>query len=403
MRFEDNFRFSGKALTAARGRTWLMLLAMAIGVGSVVVLTALGEGARQYVSDEFSSMGTHLVIVLPGKTETTGGPPPLVGGTPNDLTLSDALALERSSYVRRMAPIIIGSAPASHEHLEREITVAGSTHELMPIRNFELARGHFLPPGDPTRGAAVTVIGSKLKEELFGSKRAVGKWLRIDDRRFRIIGVLKPLGQSLGLDVGDLAVIPVASAQSLFNTEGLFRVLVQAQSREAIPKAKAAILEILKQRHNGEEDVTIITQNALLSTFDGIFKALTFTVGGIAAISLAVAGILIMNVMLVAVSQRTFEIGLLKALGCPRRDILRLFLVEAAMLSALGALIGVAVAFLGVWALGVAFPAFPVGAPLWSLLAAVAVALTTGLLFGVIPARKAAALDPVHALSGHRT
>ena len=403
MRVEDNLRFSSSALTAARGRSWLMLLAMAIGVGSVVVLTALGEGARRYVADEFSSMGTHLLIVLPGKTETTGGAPPLVGGTPNDLTLYDALALERSGYVRRMAPLIIGSAPASYRQLEREITVAGSTHELAPIRNFELARGKFLPPGDPTRASAVAVIGSKLKQELFGGKKAVGEWLRIDDRRFRVIGVLKPLGQSLGLDVGDLAVIPVASAQNLFNTEALFRVLVQAQSREAIPKAKAAIIEILKERHNGEEDVTIITQNALLTTFDGIFRALTFTVGGIAAISLAVAGILIMNVMLVAVSQRTFEIGLLKALGCPRRDILRLFLVEAAMLSVLGAVIGVAIAYLGVWGLRLLLPAFPVTAPLWSLFAAVAVALATGLLFGVIPARKAAALDPVLALSGQRS
>ena len=355
------------------------------------------------MSDEFSGMGTHLLIVLPGKTETTGGAPPLVGGTPNDLTLFDAIALERSSYVRRMAPIIIGSAPASYLQLEREITVAGSTAELEPVRNLELARGRFLPRGDPTRGAAVVVIGSKLKQELFGGKRAIGKWLRIDDRRFRVIGVLNPQGESLGLDVGDLAVIPVASVQSLFNTEGLFRVLVQAQSREAIPKAKKAIVEILKERHNGEEDVTVITQNALLSTFDGIFQALTFTVGGIAAISLAVAGIIIMNVMLVAVSQRTFEIGLLKALGCPHRDIMRLFLVEAAMLSVVGALIGVAIAFLGVWALGLALPAFPITVPLLSMLAAISVALVTGLLFGVIPARKAASLDPVLALAGQRS
>jgi putative ABC transport system permease protein len=401
MRLEDVLDFGLHALSGAPARTFFMLLAMAIGVGSVVVLTALGEGARQFVAKEFSSLGTNLLVVLPGKVETSGGPPPLIGGAARDLTIDDALALTRSSAVRRFAPITLGSAPVSYQQLEREITVLGSTAELLPIRNLELARGRFLPPGDPTRAAAIAVIGSKLKRELFGSKRAIGEKIRIEDRRFRVIGVLKPMGESLGLDIGDLAIVPLASAQSLFNTEELFRILVQAKGRDAISRAEKAITEILKERHDGEEDVTVITQNALLSTFDGIFKTLTFAVAGIAAISLAVAGILIMNVMLVAISQRTAEIGLLKALGSPQKQIMLLFLVEAALLSFVGAIAGVMIAYGGVWALDQAFPDFTLTVPLWALAAAVMISLVTGLLFGAMPARHAARLDPVEALMKH--
>ncbi|MEJ1339023.1 MAG: ABC transporter permease, partial [Candidatus Sedimenticola sp. (ex Thyasira tokunagai)] len=375
-------------------------LAMAIGIGSVVVLTALGEGARRYVSNEFSGLGTHLLVVMPGRTETTGAAPPLVGGTPEQLTLGDALALKRSSAVRLVAPIVIGSAPVSYRQLEREITVMGSTAELLPVRNLEMALGEFLPQEEPTRGSAVAVIGTTLRQELFGNKRALGQWIRIHDSRFRVIGVLKPMGESLGMDVGDLAIIPVSRAQSLFNTESLFRVLIQANGREAIPKAKQAATDILRIRHNGEEDVTVIAQDALLSTFDEIFQALTFTVSGIAAISLGVAGILIMNVMLVAVSQRTAEIGLLKALGGSQRQILGLFLMEAGLLSTLGALVGIAIAYGGVWGLNQLFPDFPLSVPLWALAAALVVALFTGLLFGVLPAKRAARLDPIQALSG---
>ncbi|PLY13818.1 MAG: peptide ABC transporter permease [Sedimenticola sp.] len=400
MLMEDTLRFGSQALVGAKKRTWLMVLAMAIGVGSVVILTALGEGARNYISREFSNLGTNLVIVIPGRTETTGEAPPMVGATPDDLTLDDAIALTRSSAVRLVAPIIVGSVPVSYQQLEREITILGSTADLLPVRNLSLAKGKFLPAGDPTRGAAVAVIGSKLKKELFANKQALGQWIRINDRRFRVIGILDPMGESLGLDVGDIAVIPIATAESLFNTSSLFRILIQANGRSAITKAQKAVKAIIKERHNGEEDVTVITQQALLYTFDGIFKTLTYTVSGIAAISLAVAGILIMNVMLVAVSQRTEEIGLLKALGGSERQILSLFLVEASLLSLAGAVFGMLIALGGVWALDQAFPSFPLTVPLWSIAAAILVSISTGLLFCTLPAKRAARLDPVHALSG---
>jgi putative ABC transport system permease protein len=376
-----------------------MLLAMAIGVAAVVVLTALGEGARRYVVEQFASLGTHILIVLPGRSETTGGPPPLFGETPRDLTLGDALALLRSREIREVAPIVVGSAPISWRGREREATVLGSTAELYTLRHLNLARGRFLPAGDPARGAPVCVLGDTLKQELFANRRALGQWVRIGEWRFRVIGVLAPRGQSLGVDIGEVAIIPVASAQALFNTASLFRVLVQARSREAIPRAKQAIQEIIRTRHEGEDDITVITQDALLATFQRIFRALTFTVGGIAGISLVVAGILVMNVMLVAVSQRTAEIGLLKALGASATQVMTLFLSEAAMLSLLGAVLGLAVALVGNLVIARLFPDFPISAPAWALAAAPGIALLTGLAFGVLPARRAARLDPVTALS----
>lgn len=400
MRAKDILQFGLRSISGTPQRTLLMLLAMAIGVGSVMVLTALGEGARSYVTNEFSQLGTNLLIILPGRTETTGGAPPIMGETPRDLTLNDAVALTRNRSVHRIAPISVGSAPVSFRHLEREVNILGSTAELLPVRQMEMGLGRFLPEGDPSRGAAVVVLGNKLKKELFGNNKALGQWVRISERRFRVIGILKDKGQSLGTDMSDVAIIPVASAQSLFNTTSLFRILVQARSRNSISRAEKDVLATIRERHDGEDDITVITQDAMLSTFDDIFLALTMTVAGIAAISLAVAGILIMNVMLVAVSQRTSEVGLLKALGSHGGQILHLFLVEAALLSLGGAIIGIAVAFGGVWVLEQLFPDFPLSIPVWSFAAAIAVSILTGLLFGVLPAKRAASLDPVVALTG---
>jgi putative ABC transport system permease protein len=399
MNIRDLIRFCYRALSGYPLRTGLMLLAMAMGVSSVVVLTALGEGARRYVAGQFTSLGTHILIVLPGRNETTGGPPPMMGETPRDLTLEDAMALKRSSAVHRVAPIMVGSAPVTYGVLEREVTILGSTSELFEIRDLSMSQGRFLPQGDITRSEAVCVAGYKIKTELFGNASPLGQFIRIGERRFRVVGVLSKKGQSLGLDMSDVVVINVASAAALFNRSSLFRIMVQARSRDVIGRAKEAILEIIRKRHDGEDDVTVITQDALLATFDRIFIALTLALGGIAAISLIVAGILIMNVMLIAVSQRTAEIGLLKALGAPGRQILRLFLVESAFLSLVGAAAGLVLSAGGCLLMQRIFPAFPITVPPWSPLAAVGVALSSGLIFGVLPARKAARLDPVAALS----
>jgi len=396
----DVTRFAWRALRGYPTRTVLMLIAMAIGVAAVVVLTSLGEGARRYVTDEFSSLGTNLVIVIPGRSETAGvNPSTMMGETPRDLTLDDALALTRSYSVRRIAPLNVGSANVDWQGKQREVTIIGTNSEMLAIRHWELAQGKFLPESDLDLATPVCVIGSKIRAELFGAKRAIGQWLRIGDRRFRVIGVMGSEGRSIGVDVQETIMIPVASAQQLFNTPSLFRILVEAKTRDAIEPVKRFIIATLAERHQGEKDVTVITQDAVLATFDRIFAALTYAVGGIAAISLVVAGILIMNVMLVAVSQRTAEIGLLKALGAAPRQIVALFLTEAFLLSALGAGLGLLLGELASALVRHVFPVLPAQAPPWAVVTAILVALLTGLLFSLLPARRAARLDPVLALS----
>jgi putative ABC transport system permease protein len=213
-----------------------------------------------------------------------------------------------------------------------------------------------------------------------------------------VIGVLAPQGQSLGFNTDELAILPVASAQALFNQASLLRVLVEARSREDIARAKQAIARIIKARHEGEEDVTVVTQDAVLATFDRVLRALTLAVGGIAAISLAVAGILIMNVMLIAVSQRTGEIGLLKALGAAPGGIRLLFVAEAALLSLVGGLTGLVLGEFGSYVIGEIYPILTVTPPRWAVAAALATAMVTGIGFALLPARRAARLDPVRAL-----
>lgn len=378
-----------------------MILAMAIGVAAVVILTALGEGARRYVVNEFSSLGTNLVIVFPGRTETAGiGPGMLLGQIPRELSLDDAGALLRSHAVGRIAPLTIGSSQISKDAKNREVIVLGSTSDLLEVRHMSLGAGQFLPAGDMHTTESVCVLGAKIRHELFGNESGIGSWVRLGDRRFRVVGVMKSQGESMGFNTDEIVIVPVASAHMLFNSSGLFRILIEAKSREGVLQAKRDAETILFARHNGEKDVTVVTQDAVLATFDRILRALTLAVGGIAAISLAVAGILIMNVMLIAVSQRVKEIGLLKALGSPAAQIRDLFFAEAVLLSGIGSVAGLILGEAGVLVIGRLYPSLPVIAPWWAVLAAIFTSLGTGILFSVWPARRAARLDPVAALAG---
>ena len=400
MRFADLLNFAWQVVRGSPARTFLILLAMGIGVAAVVLVTALGEGARLYVANQFGSLGSNLVIVLPGRSETAGAMPGvLLGKTPRDMTIEDALALRRSHAIRRFAPLIIGAGSVRAGALSRDTPVLGSTAEMIDIRHMEMSQGRFLPEGDPRHSQPVCVIGAKVARELFGSRQALGEWVRIGDRRFRVIGIMSKQGESLGFNTDEVVIVPLAAAQALFNTEALFRILVEAKSREQIADAKADIEEILRLRHEGERDVTVITQDAVLATFDRILNALTLTVASIAAISLAVAGILIMNVMLIAVTQRRREIGLLKALGATGQQIRLVFFTEAMLLASFGAAAGLAAGELGRSVIAQVYPAIPFQAPWWALVAAPSIALVTAVLFTLAPARRAARLDPVQALS----
>jgi putative ABC transport system permease protein len=403
MLFPDLLHLAFDSVTRARMRSAMLLLAMGIGVAAVVVLTALGEGARRYVTGEFQALGTRMVIVLPGRSETSGLQPGMMTGqTPRPLRLADAQALLRIGDVERVAPVVIGSVPASVGERSRDVPVFGSNSELQVIQGFKLRQGEFLPRGELDRDQAVCVIGGKVAAELFPGRSALGESLRLGDRRFRVIGVMSDEGRMIGIDSGETIIIPVSSALALFNSESLFRILVQVTNREAMPRVRARVEETIRLRHQGELDVTVITQDAVLATFDRIFTALTMTLAGIASISLLVAGVLVMNVMLVAVSQRTSEVGLLKALGATQRQITALFLAEAICLSLVGACAGIAVGLSVNWAVGAIYPALPLVTPAWAFALAIATALASGIGFGLLPARRAAKLDPVVALAGKR-
>ena len=400
MRGTDSILLAFGAIRDHLLRSSLTILGMGIGVSAVVLLTSLGNAARSYVTGEFSELGANMVIVLPGRNETTGGIPPIMGETPRDLTLDDALALGRSRVIREIAPVMLGSVPVSARGLEREVTVIGTTSGMETVRNLRMARGKFLATKDPHLAAPECILGETVRKELFGSDPSLGDWLRIGDRRCRIIGVLAPSGVSLGSDFDDMVMIPVASAQILFNTSSLFRILLQVEPNLSQEDAADEIRRIIMARHEGEDDITIISQDSVLATFDRILLVLTLGIGAIAGISLAVAGILIMNIMLVSVTQRTAEIGLLRAVGAPAGEIRRLFLIEALLLSGFGTSLGLLAGVLGAVLLHRLYPVLPLAIPAWSIAAAAGTAMLAGLVFGALPAIRAARLNPVTALTG---
>jgi putative ABC transport system permease protein len=398
MTLPDLFAFSWRALAGHRLRTAMSLLGMAIGVAAVIALTALGEGARRYVIDQFASIGSNLLIVIPGKTDTTGIPG--LAAAANDITLADSEAIARRlPEVEKVAPFVIGTETVAFGSRRRQVAIVGATRDFQPVRHLELSLGEFLPREELGRGSAVTVLGTKAARELFGAKNPVGQIVRIAGWRMRVIGVLAPKGMQLGADIDETAVVPVATAMKMFDRRSLFRVLVAVRPGLDLEKVKPRLVRLFVERHE-VEDITVLTQDALVSTFSDILGALTLALGAIAAISLTVAGIGIMNVMLVSVSERTREVGLLRALGVGRRQVMAVFLTESALLSAAGGGVGLATGWLAVRFLVEAFPALPASPPAWAVAAALSLSLTVGVLFGWLPAQRAARLDPVAALAG---
>jgi len=383
-------------------RSSMLLLAIAIGVSAVLVLTSLGEGARMYVTGQFSSMGAHLLFVLPGKTEIggMGGFAGSMSGAVRPLTLDDVMAFRRSPHIKSVTAFVPGIGIINYRGVERNVDVLGTTWNMRDLFDYDIEAGRFLPEADLDSTAPIGVIGRTIAEELFRNTDPVGQWARIGDRRFRVIGVMAEAGMAGGIDVDEALFVPVGFAMQMFNRDSVPRVMVETAGGDDVEAAERDIKRIVSERHAGKDDITIMNQGAMMITFNRIFLVLTAVLAGIAAISLTVAGTLIMNVMLVAVSQRTEEIGLFKALGAQPRQIVGLFLTEAALLSLMGALLGYFVGQGAIELLRELYPIVAFRAPDWAVIAAVVMALGSGLLFGIMPARRAARLDPVQALSG---
>ncbi|GAB60731.1 ABC transporter permease [Rheinheimera nanhaiensis] len=398
MRSADLLHFNLQVLLRHRFRSLMILLALAIGVAAVNLLTGLGEGARAYVLSQFSLLGNNTLIMLPGKKETSGGMPPLTGESPRDITLDDAAAIARLPGVTAVAPMLVGISEVRFNARARDVVIAGTSSDYFRIRQLSVQQGQPLPTVALDTASPVAVIGSTVKRELFGNAPALGQWLKAGDRRFRVIGILDSKGQAMGMDMNDIILIPVASAQVLFNQPGLFRVLIESDSSAAIPALKQQLVQLMQRRQDGVADITLVSQDAILSAFGNILTTLNLAVTGIAAISLLVAGILIMNVTLISVSQRTAEIGLLKAIGAANSDIQTLFLSEALLMALLGAGAGMLLSELGLLAMRLRFTDLAFHTPWWARLLALGIAVATSLLFAWGPARRAARLSPISAL-----
>lgn len=400
MLWQDIVGFITNVLSRHRFRTIVLWVAIAIGVVAVNLLTALGEGAKSFVLEEFNVLGRNTLIILPGKKETTGGMPPITGESPRPLTLKDASAVSRLSGVTAVAPLVAGQLEASHAGKIREVLTIGSSRDFFSIRQLEVAQGQLLPVLNLNKGEAVCVIGNKARKELFNNKSALGQWIRLGDTRFRVIGVLKQGGTSFGFDMDDTIIIPVANAQSLFNVDGLFRLFAEVRGHQELDKVKKQIVELLKERHEGEEDVTVISQDAMLSSVQEILDTLTIAVAGIASISMLVAGVLIMNMMMITVSQRVKEIGLLKALGATSSTVRLLFLCEAGLIATVASVSGLLLSYLIILLANLYFVEVQFHSPWWAQSGSIALAILFAVLFSWLPAQRASMLSPVEALQG---
>lgn len=385
------------ALVSHRLRSVLSMLGIGIGIASVILLTSIGEGTRRYMVGQFTQFGTNLIAVHPGKAETSGIPGAF-GGTTRKLTLDDAEAVARISGVQEVVPVAFGNARVEANGRSRSVFIYGATPNIPRAWRFQVRQGTFWPEQDPRRGSQFAVLGPKLKRELFGEANALGQFVRIGGTRFRVVGVMASKGQFLGFDIDDAAYIPVATAMKVFNLPELNEIDVTYAHAGLTDGVAREIRRRLAERHGGEEDFTVTTQAAMLSVFDNVMNVVTTAVGAIAGISLLVGAIGILTMMWIAVGERTAEIGLARAIGASRRQVQLLFLSEAAALSTLGGLLGLG-AGMGIAALlRLAVPGLPVHTPPEFAVMAVAVSLATGLLSGVLPARRAARLDPIEAL-----
>lgn len=392
------------AMWANRLRTILTMLGMVIGVGAVILMLAVGQGAQQQVQASIASMGSNLFIILSGST-TSGGVRMGGGATPT-LTVADAQSLEELPSVAAVAPSSPGVAQLIYGPNNWSTQVIGTTPSYLQVRDWQLSSGAVFTDSDIRSATRVAILGQTVAQNLFGDENPVDRTIRIKNSPYVVLGVLAGKGQSLdGRDQDDTVLVPVTTAQSkLFGTQfaGTVRyIMAQADSADAMPRVEKSINELLRQRHRiregADSDFSIRNLTAMANTAAETAKVMSLMLGAIASISLLVGGIGIMNIMLVSVTERTREIGIRMAIGARGKDILLQFLLEAIIISVIGCLIGVLLGVGGAYGVQ-AVAGMAVEVTVNSIITAFAVAAAVGIFFGWYPARKASMLRPIDAL-----
>jgi putative ABC transport system permease protein len=398
--FSEILNLAIKSIQRNKGRSTLTALGIIIGVAAVILLVSLGQGLQQYITGQFENLGANQVFVLPGQVGGDGDNVSFGQGPPN--FAGSKLTLKHVDDLAKLGgPIKTAAAendlPASvaYRGESKYTTVAGISAQWSEMVNIKVGEGREITSSDVQLGRKVAILGTSMVEDLFGSADPLGKEINIADNKFEVIGVIEEIGtQSIGFDIDNFVAIPITASQVIFGQDTVQQVMVQAINQNEIEATKDAVEHYLN-KHLGEDEFSVIDSSSLLETINSILGVITAALGGIAAISLVVGGVGIMNIMLVSVTERTREIGLRKAVGAKQSDILTQFVIEAVTLSLFGGLIGVFIGWGGALIINQFFPAT---VTLWSVGLAFGVSAGVGIIFGVAPAIRASRLDPIDAL-----
>ncbi len=392
----DLAKLAFSSIVNHKQRSMLTALGLIIGIAAVVILTSIGRGIHSFVLGEFTQFGTHLIAIYPGKTTTFG----LSGATISTvrpLSLADSMSLSKLEHVVAVVPVIQGNARIEAGPRQRRANVLGVGPDVPAVWQIEVDIGRFLPDDNIANPRAFAVLGSKMREELFGTNNPLGQRIRIGSDRFRVIGVMQSKGQILGFDLDDTVYLPVGKAMEMFDRQSMMEVDVLYSGEANADMLKQNIKRKLITRH-GREDFTIITQNQMLEKMDSVLSILTLAVGALGGISLLVGSVGILTIMTIAVSERVTEIGLLRAIGAERGVIFKLFLGEALLLSLSGGAGGILLGISSVKLIASFLPALPVQLAWNYIFAAFLISVLIGIVSGVAPAIKAARLNPLDAL-----
>ena len=387
-----------KSLLRNKTRSILTMIGIIIGVSAVILLVSIGQGLQDYITNSFESLGSNVIAVLPGKVGGSGGS--FSSGAPNfagtKLTQKDVADIAKIGGPVESAGAAI-QVPGSVSNLGKSkyTTVLGLDQEYTKIRNLTVAKGRQINDSDVRVNRNVAVIGTSIQTDLFGGSDAMGKKITIGGQKFEVVGILSQIGSGgFGVDTNSYVIIPITAAQKVFGIKGVQAIAAKAVDKDSIPLAINSIKKLLSKRLKDDE-FSVVDSGSIVQTINQVLGALTLALGGIAAISLLVGGVGIMNIMLVSVTERTREIGLRKAVGAKPSDILYQFLIEAVVLSLGGGMIGVGIGALGAWGIN---HFIQTSVSWWSVVLSFGVSAIIGIVFGVAPAARAAKLNPIEAL-----